>query len=1201
MSDGPSIANCQAESMLQSRFLYPLFSCFVISLFAPLQTVKAEKPPAWIHIEELKDDAEFQLQGEYVAPGKGMQIVAQGEDEFLVVVYEGGLPGAGWNKKPPQRLEIFFDDAEAMTEGYEKIQRVSPTMGAAAPDGAVVLFDGTKETFEKQWQPGARISEDGLLKEGATSVQTFRDYELHAEFLLSYCPLGRGQLRSNSGIYHQGRYETQVLDSFGLEGKMNETGGIYTVRDPDLNMCFPPLTWQTYDVSFKSARFDESGKKLSNAKLTVRVNGVLVQSEIEAPGITRAAPNKETPEPGPIFIQNHGDPLRFRNIWVLPVDAEKEARRPVVLGFERNLASRRDGTNAGGELLFQELACAKCHSGPFETTVDSKAAPRLNEVHKRLLPEYVQEFLANPHHVKPGTTMPVILPQLSAAERAKKLEPIVHYLFANGIPEPSAALPKLARSGKKLFHTMGCVACHGEQEKTYPAGSVLPLISLEKKYTVKSLTEFLKAPHQVRPSARMPKLVAEDKEASELAHYLMRNMDSSMLQENVHYTLYEGRFREMPDFSTLKPKSQGKCYDFDYEFLQREHNYAVVFEATLDLKTSGRYTFRIGSDDGSMLYLNGEKLIDHDGIHPHTTKEKSVDLEQGLHKVEIQFFQEYGGQSIEAQLKAPGQSMRALINFVQRQPVETKSDDSHPGFELNPNLIAEGKQLFASVGCANCHEREDQSSKPSLMAISNSGAGCLAANPKGKAVDFELGSQQKSALTAFLKAETHKRAGEDWITQSLVTFQCTACHQRDGFGGPDSLLNASFQTKVKELGDEVRLPPMLNGIGDKLKPEWIEHVLKTGEKVRPYMEARMPVYQNDHVLELGRQFVAVDQKTETKPVDLEEPVHRTVGSGRHLVGSNGLSCVKCHTYGSFPPIGAQALNLLKVTNRIREDWFHRYLVEPAKFRPGTRMPSSFLNGVSADKDTYHADPLMQTTAIWEYLKAGSKAGVPIGIVPDPIELIPTESPIIYRNFIEGVSPRGIAVGFPEKVHYAWDADLFALRLVWHGQFIDASKHWRGRGQGFQNPMGNHLLKIEEQVPVAVLESQQQAWPEEKPKSMGYQFGGYTLNAAKQPAFHYASEAFQVTDALSPDTSQTEGELIRKLTIEARNGKTVFARLLSGNKIEQIDGNWYQLNESLKISIDSSAAPILRDSNGHKELIVPVNSNSAQTLTIRYRW
>lgn len=293
-----------------------------------------------------KTDADFPFQGEYVGKVKtdegelkfGVQVIALGQGKFHAVGYRDGLPGDGWNGQ--DKIEADGTrDGEAVTfksdmgqgtltkgkltlttpDGkelgvLEKVERKSPTLGAKPPEGAVVLFDGSNADA---WQNGK--VENGLLVQGTTSKQRFGSHKLHIEFRLPYAPEERGQGRGNSGLYLQGRYEVQMLDSFGLKGEQNECGGIYSVAAPRVNMCLPPLTWQTYDVDYTAGQYDADGKVVKNPRITVRHNGVIIHDNVELPGErnTTAAPVKAGPEPGPVYLQDHGNPVRYRNIWVV--------------------------------------------------------------------------------------------------------------------------------------------------------------------------------------------------------------------------------------------------------------------------------------------------------------------------------------------------------------------------------------------------------------------------------------------------------------------------------------------------------------------------------------------------------------------------------------------------------------------------------------------------------------------------------------------------------------------------------------------------------------------------------------------------------------------------------------------------------------------------------------------------------------------
>lgn len=146
------------------------------------------------------------------------------------------------------------------------------------------------------------------------SEAQFTDHKVHVEFRTPFQPTARRQGRGNSGVYLQARYEVQVLDSYGLEGKSNECGGIYKIAEPRVNMCAPPLQWQTYDIEFRAARFDEAQKKMGNATMTVYHNGVLIHDRVSIPARVAGGPGFVAS--GGILLQNHGNPVQYRNIWV---------------------------------------------------------------------------------------------------------------------------------------------------------------------------------------------------------------------------------------------------------------------------------------------------------------------------------------------------------------------------------------------------------------------------------------------------------------------------------------------------------------------------------------------------------------------------------------------------------------------------------------------------------------------------------------------------------------------------------------------------------------------------------------------------------------------------------------------------------------------------------------------------------------------
>lgn len=304
------------------------------------------KGPAFT--EPPADDPNFSLMGEFVGEvteGEGeskktklvgLQIRPVGNDEFDAVSFLGGLPGQEGHEGEPVRMIgrrsedflilsggplaiivepdhcLLLDRKGNKAGKLERIQRTSPTLGAPPPEDAMVLFDGTNVDHFTN----AQMTEDGLLMQGADIKPMFQDFNLHVEFRVPYMPQADGQSRGNSGLYLQSRYECQILDSFALEPVYNGLGALYRLKKPDVNMSLPPLVWQTYDVQFTAPRWAADGSKIRDAHITAWVNGVKVQDNVALPSKTGAG-KQEEPLLLPIRIQDHGDPVRFRNIWIV--------------------------------------------------------------------------------------------------------------------------------------------------------------------------------------------------------------------------------------------------------------------------------------------------------------------------------------------------------------------------------------------------------------------------------------------------------------------------------------------------------------------------------------------------------------------------------------------------------------------------------------------------------------------------------------------------------------------------------------------------------------------------------------------------------------------------------------------------------------------------------------------------------------------
>jgi hypothetical protein len=201
---------------------------------------------------------------------------------------------------------------------------IPDTQGAKPPDGASYLLCDSQCNWVKKSDksPAKWPLEDGILTVKGGDIMTrgrFGDFVLHVEFNVPYMPDKTGQGRGNSGVYLQGMYELQVLDSYGLKLQDNDCGAIYKQIIPRVNACKPPLQWQTYDITFRSAKVKDG--KVKKARLTVYQNGIRIIDDKEISPTPGGLGGLKEGGKGPILIQDHGNAVQYRNIWILPTDS----------------------------------------------------------------------------------------------------------------------------------------------------------------------------------------------------------------------------------------------------------------------------------------------------------------------------------------------------------------------------------------------------------------------------------------------------------------------------------------------------------------------------------------------------------------------------------------------------------------------------------------------------------------------------------------------------------------------------------------------------------------------------------------------------------------------------------------------------------------------------------------------------------------
>jgi mono/diheme cytochrome c family protein len=855
-----------------------------------------------------------------------------------------------------------------------------------------------------------------------------------------------------------------------------------------------------------------------------------------------------------------------------------------------------------GEILIEELNCVACHQGEASLAKRSKQAPWLAEVGSRVNPAYLESFISDPHGVKPGTTMPHVMSHQTPAERSQAATEITHFLLSqkdNGFA-PEAPDAVAARAGKELFQERGCAACHSPRDdrgvELITKNSV-PLGVLDKKYSLKSLMNFLENPHASRPSGRMPNMQLPAKEIANIAHYLLQD---TRVPGHLGYTLYEGEVFEGIKSENVKAVKAGLVNDFALASVPGVHHQsAIKYNGWINLAQAGSYTFFLEMNGGSLI-IDDKSIVQEEPSNRRHIKqlEATADLAAGWRKIELTYVHTGFEPKFTFEMAGPGFPRGAI-------PSSMLSISNEPILPFTPlkvdaTLAAAGQQKFASMGCASCHTDVKAPVKLSKsMASLGASSGCLSKTP-GPWPQYDLTDEQREWITLALPHMAEPQTDpKKTINKSLVALNCIACHERTGLGGIAPERDPLFTGTQPSLGDQGRIPPPLSHVGAKLQTPWIADAMLHGKRQRTYLNASMPQYGEANVGHLVELFEKVDS-LETAVMPQVSSMKESKEAGYNMVGTEGLSCIACHQFDGLKSGGMGALDLTYMTQRLKKNWFNLYMLQPSRFHPTVTMPSYWPAGVSTRPNILGGDSAQQIEAIWSYLADGKRAKKPLGLsresnvirVSDTTELCRGQGPAGYR---------GIAVGYPGSLNLAFDSEEMAVRQLWKGDFVSVDF-------GSFKPQGKEAIAFPGGIPFHRLKSLEDNWPYKGktnytfPQDQGYKFHGYRLDAARRPTFRYTYGTLGVQDYFEDCLDKDNKPFFKRtMKFSSPSAQTQFYfRAAMGNNPVLKSANEINL-DSLQLRITSGHSAIIRKGSPGEVLISLTLPKGSTTLTLEYQW
>ncbi len=839
-------------------------------------------------------------------------------------------------------------------------------------------------------------------------------------------------------------------------------------------------------------------------------------------------------------------------------------------------AAGADGWDAllpAADELMARHDCLACHApdSDLRATLDPRGAPRVDDAVGRLSVPWLISFLEDPRAVRSGTHHPHQLADIPGASRRQVAEDLVHFLarpHGDSIPPiaPFETDAQTLERGRTLFHSVGCVACHGplesvdelevslaeidlyeweEEPEDGDAQPVRPGVleprltslpqDLSSKYGPVQLAAFLEDPVAHRPSGHCPSMSLDDGEAIAIASYLLLDQagdeDESERMPGLRlhtYLLDNAANDPFGRMATGVAESSGVAMSISVDDRPRDNNFGLRFSGLLDVPEDGRYTFHLRSDDGSRLHLGGEIVVDNGGVHSPRTRSAEIELEQGLHAILVEMFEAGGGEEVSLEWQGPGIERGSVPaeTFSHRPLLMTpKSPDGDAigAFEVDSMRAERGAEAFVRLGCAACHAVEGTpvAARPEAPTLEAIAAGvpeqlsCLGAGGRYD-LDAAEAASLVDAIVAAGEGTRPRRSSAEEVRHTLARRNCYGCHRREGVGGVHPDVMPYFRgDEGAELGDQGRFPPVLTAVGRKLRPAVLADAVAGHEKVRPYLLTRMPRMGRENLDGLARALMAADEAPAADP-DLGKlcPPGATE-EGRRLAGDRGgLGCVQCHDFRGTASLGVRAVDMGTMHRRLRFGWFRELLLDPANVDLDGRMANLWIDGASPVEGIAGGDREAQIERLWCWLAEG-----PDSMAPPPgldtgewaFEVTPGEGTRLVSVFMRDVSPRVLCVGTPEGVHSAFDVEHGRLAKVWRGRFMNVIGTWRGRAGALESPGASEVIDLPEGVAVGTLESLNASWDE---GAVGASLGR-RLHADGAMSFRYRIGDLEIEETLRP--------------------------------------------------------------------------------------